>query len=102
MKTMLKSLIFPCSMVLLMAAEPAWKTKQTDQWSEADAKAILVNSPWVKKVTPALMPPLNEDQRRQGGQMGGGEGIGMVAITATTLTGVGGPSTAGKRRPTRV
>ena len=63
--------------MLLMAAAPSWKGKQMEQWTEQDAKLILTNSPWVKKVTPALMPPLNEDQRRQGGQMGGGEGIGM-------------------------
>ena len=60
-----------------------------EQWSEQDAKLILTNSPWVKKVTPALMPQLNEDQRRQGGQMGGGDGIGMEAFTPATLTGVG-------------
>jgi hypothetical protein len=102
MKTILKSLVFPLSVVLLMAAAPVWKSKQMEQWSEQDAKLILTDSPWVKKVKPALMPPLNEDQRRQGGQMGGGDGIGMVAITPATLTGVGAPSTAGKRRPTQV
>jgi hypothetical protein len=102
MKTTLRSLIFPSSVVLLMAAGPVWKSKQMDQWNEQDAKLILTNSPWVKKVTPALMPPLSENQRRQGGQMGGGDGIGMEVFTPATLTGVGAPSTAGKRRPTRV
>jgi hypothetical protein len=109
MKTILKSLIFPFSVVLLMAASPSskskqpdWKAKPMDQWNEDDAKLILADSPWVKKVTPALMPPLNEDQRRQGGQMGGGESIGMEAFTPATLTGIGPASTAGKRRPTRV
>src|ERR1700677_2086400 len=103
MKTILKSLVFPVSVVVLLAA-PAWNSKQVEQWSEQDAKLILTNSPWVKKTTPVLMPPLNEDQRRQGGQMGGGDGIGMEAFTPATLTGVGAtpPSTAGKRRPTRV
>jgi hypothetical protein len=104
MKTLLKSLVFPFSVFLLLAAPPIWKSKQIEQWSEQDAKLILTDSPWVKKMTPALMPPLNEDQRRQGGQMGGGDGIGMEAFTPATLTGVGAtpPSTAGKRRPTRV
>jgi hypothetical protein len=97
MKTILKSVIFPSSVVLLMAAAPAWKNKPTEQWSEQDAKLILTDSPWVKKVTPALMPPLNEDQRRQGGQMGGGEGIGMEAFTPATLIGVGASPAAGKR-----
>jgi hypothetical protein len=101
MKTILKALVFPFSVMLLMAAAPVWKSKQMEGWTEQDAKLILSNSPWVKKVTPALMPPLNEDQRRQGGQMGGGEGIGMEAFTPATLTGVGA-STAGKRRPNHI
>ncbi len=101
MKTIMKFLAFPLPVVLLMAAAPTWKSKQMEQWSEQDAKLILTNSPWVKKVTPALMPPLNEDQRRQGGQMGGGDGIGMEAFTPATLTGVKA-STAGKRRPTHI
>jgi hypothetical protein len=96
MKTILKSLVFPFSVVLLLAA-PAWNSKQMDQWSEQDAKLILTNSPWVKKTTPVLMPPLNEDQRRQGGQMGGGDGIGMEAFTPATLTGIGASTAAGKR-----
>jgi hypothetical protein len=104
MKTILKSLGFPFLALLLMAAVPVWKSKQMEQWSEQDAKLILTNSPWVKKVTPALMPPLNEDQRRQGGQMGGGDGIGMEAFTPATLTGVGASAAAGKRgrRPIHV
>jgi hypothetical protein len=104
MKTIWRSLIFPSSVVVLMAAVPVWKSKQVEQWNEQDAKLILSNSPWVKKMTPALMPPLNEDQRRQGGQMGGGEGIGMEAFTPATLTGVGTSPAAGKRgrRPTHI
>jgi hypothetical protein len=101
MKTILKSLGFPFSVMLLMAAAPPWKSKQMEQWSEQDAKLILTNSPWVKKVTPALMPQYSENQRRQGGQMGGGDGIGMEAFTPATLTGVGA-STAGKRRPMHI
>ena len=61
MKTILKASVFPFSVVLLMAAAPVWKSKQMEGWTEQDAKVILTNSPWVKKVTPALMPPLNED-----------------------------------------
>jgi hypothetical protein len=101
MKTILKFFVFPCSVMLLLATEPAWKTKQVEQWSEADAKAILSNSPWVKKVTPALLPQRGEDQRRVGGQMGGDDGIGIGALTPATLVG-GGSSAAGKRgrRPT--
>lgn len=110
MKTMVKFPLFPFSVMLsmaamvLMAAAPAWTSKQMDQWSEQDAKLLLSDSPFVKKVKPALMPPLNEDQRRQGGQMGGGDGIGMEAFTPSTLIGVGQSPSAGKRgrRPTQV
>jgi hypothetical protein len=96
MRTLLKFLVFPGSVLLLLAAEPAWKTKQMEQWSEADAKAILSNSPWVKKVTPALLPQRGEDSRRMGGQMGGDDGVGLAALTPSTLVG-GGASAAGKR-----
>lgn len=95
MKTILKSFVFPGSVMLLMAAEPAWKTKQIDQWSEADAKAILTDSPWVKKVTPALLPNRGEDQRRLGGTMGGDDGVGLDVLTPSTL--LGGARAAGKR-----
>jgi hypothetical protein len=98
MKTILKTLGFPFSVVLLMAAVPVWKSKQIDQWSEQDARLILTDSPWVKKATPALLPQYSENQRRQGGQMGGGEGVGVEAVSPAALTGIG-PSTAGKRRP---
>jgi hypothetical protein len=101
MKTILKSLVVPFSVMLLIAAAPSWKSKPMEQWSEQDANLILTDSPWVKKVTPALLPPLNENQRRDGGHMGGGDGIGMEALAPATLTGVG-TSTAGRRRPTRV
>jgi len=98
MKTVLKSVAFPFSVMLLVAAAPSWKGEEAEQWTEQDAKLILANSPWVKKMTPVLMPPKNEAQRREGGQMGGGDGIGIEAFNSSTLTGVG-PSTAGKRRP---
>jgi hypothetical protein len=104
MKTILKSLVFPFSVMLLMAAAPSWKSKQMEQWSEQDAKLILTNSPWVKKVTPALLPLRNESQRREGGSWGGGDGIGMEAFAPSTLIGVGTSPAAGKRgrRPTQV
>jgi hypothetical protein len=98
MKTILKSLVFPFSVVLLMAA-PVWKSKPIEQWSEADARLILTDSPWVKKATPVLLPQPNENQRRAGGHMGGGgDGVGVEAFSPATLTGIG-TSTAGKRRP---
>jgi hypothetical protein len=90
--------VFPFSVVVLMAADPSsWKGKQIANWSETDAKQILVNSPWVKHVTPSLMPALSEDQRRSGGRWGGGQGLGTEALNANMLT--GGGQAPGKHGP---
>ncbi len=100
-RNILKSLLFPFSVVLLTAADPssqvAWKTKQIAQWTEADAKEILAGSPWVKHVTPSLLPAKSEDQRRSGGKWGGGSGLGSEAFNANMLT--GGGQAPGKHGP---
>ncbi len=85
----LKALVFPFSVVLLMAADPSWKGKEISQWSEDEAKQVLDSSPWVKHLTPTLMAKLNEDQRRVGGKMGGGGGLGTEALNANLFTGLG-------------
>jgi hypothetical protein len=66
--------------VLLIAADPSWLTKPIQQWDEDDAKQVLTNSPWVKHAKPAVLPELTEDQRREGGQMGGGKGTGLQGV----------------------
>lgn len=70
-----------------MAADPAWKSKTIQQWNAEDAKQVLINSPWVKRARPALLPQLTEDQRREGGQMGGGKGVGMEGLGGGGLLG---------------
>ncbi len=65
---------------LLIAADPSWMSKPIQQWDEEDAKQVLANSPWVKHARPALLPQLTEDQRREGGQMGGGKGVGLQGV----------------------
>jgi hypothetical protein len=77
------------SAATLLALDAPWKTKPISQWNEADAKQVLVNSPWVKRVTPALMPQQNEALRRQSGQMGGGTGVGLEAFKLPTFFGGG-------------
>src|ERR1700690_2825885 len=67
-----KSVLLPFGAALLLAADPSWKTKDISQWNEQEAKLLLTDSPWVKKATPAALPPQNEASRRQGGQGGGG------------------------------
>lgn len=68
------------SWALLVAGDPAWMGKPIPQWDEEDAKQVLAYSPWVKHAKPAVLPELTEDQRREGGQMGGGKGTGIQGI----------------------
>lgn len=77
------------SAATLLAADAPWKTKPISQWNEADAKQVLINSPWVKRVTPAVMPQQNEALKRQAGQMGGGTGVGLDAFKLPTFFGGG-------------
>lgn len=79
-----------------MAADPSWATKPIQQWSAEDAKQVLAGSPWVTQVTVRLVPAKNEAQLREGGKMGGGQGVGVEALTPASLLGVGGEP--GKRR----
>jgi hypothetical protein len=77
----------------LLAVDAPWKSKPIAQWNEADAKSVLINSPWVKRVTPALMPKQNEALRRQSGQMGGATGVGLDALKLPTFFGGGSNGT---------
>jgi hypothetical protein len=70
-----------CPLIILFAADPAWLSKPIAQWDAEDAKQVLTNSPWVKYARPALLPELTEAQRREGGQMGGGKGVGLQELS---------------------
>jgi hypothetical protein len=65
-----------------LAEDPAWKSKPVAQWSEADAKAVLTQSPWVKHVAPQRLRDLSPFERRDGGNMnaGIGKGVGLAGI----------------------
>ena len=65
---------------LTAAVDPSWRSKPMDKWNEQDAKQVLTNSPWVKVTTVKAYIPKNEDQLRQGGKMGGGQGIGLQGL----------------------
>src|SRR5580658_6874567 len=66
--------------LVLMAADPAWKSKPADQWTEEDAKLILSRSPWVKENRATITRRLTEDQLREGGQMGQPRGLGNEGV----------------------
>jgi hypothetical protein len=94
----LRASVFPLSVLALMAADSSWKTKQIAQWTEDDAKQVLEKSPWVQRATPRMLPKRNEAAQRDGGKMGGSQGVGVQAISPTTLFG-GGPTKTHAARP---
>ena len=73
--------IFLFILPFLLAADPAWMTKRIADWSEQDARQLLTNSPWVKKVAANVLAGLSPYQRREGGDMqaegGGRDGLGL-------------------------
>jgi hypothetical protein len=87
---------FPLASVFLMAADSSgasdssWKRKSLAQWSDADARQILTDSPWVKYVTPETVRDLSAAERRDGGDMEAdiGHGVGIAG------TGILGPARA--------
>jgi len=64
----------------LPVPEPAWKTRQPVEWSDRDAKEILLKSPWATTVRPALLRQQSEAERREGGNMGKVHGIGADGL----------------------
>ena len=62
---------------LMAAVDPAWRTQPFEKWTEQDAKQILAGSPWA---TVKAYVPKNEDQLREAGKMGGGQGIGLQGL----------------------
>jgi hypothetical protein len=66
----------------LSAADPAWKTKPSQQWTEDEARQVLYNSPWARAITAGLARRLSEDELRDGGQMGQPKGIGNEGVDA--------------------
>jgi hypothetical protein len=98
MLRILRTFLFPCSALLLLAADQAWKSKQIEQWTEEDAKQVLAKSPWVQKATPRMLPKQSEAARRQGGKMGGSQGAGVQVISPASVFG-GGPAKTHAARP---
>src|SRR5580704_1803965 len=77
-------LLLSASAVLLLAADPAWKTKAIRDWTEEDAKQVLTDSPWALNIRSAVMPLQSESARREGGNMGQPQGVGYAGVDNTT------------------
>jgi len=82
--------LLPFSAVLMLAADPSWKTKPISQWNIDDAKQVLANSPWVKTAAVTILPQRSEAQMREAGRMGMVHGTGLGALDTSILTGFGG------------
>ena len=94
-----RGLLFLIPLVFLVAADPAWMGKSIPEWDEEDAKQVLTASPWVKYARPAQIPELTEAQRREGGQMGGGKGVGLQGVGGGGVFAPAQNPGAGKAKP---
>ena len=74
---------------VLLAGGPAWQNKPMTDWNELDARQLLRSSPWVKHANVTVMFQPSEDQLRQGGNMGGGKGVGFDGLALDNFIGVG-------------
>lgn len=64
----------------LTAADPDWKSKPPNEWSEEDARQLLARSPWSRDTNATITRRLTEDQLREGGQMGQPHGLGYDGL----------------------
>jgi hypothetical protein len=90
--------LLPLAAVLLAAEQP-WQSKQPADWTEEDARQVLTDSPWVKTVRPEIERPANTGQRRAGGGMGRGGGIGIGFPGGDLSRRGGGMGDPGARNP---
>jgi hypothetical protein len=76
--------LLPLSAALLMAAafRPSWRDTPVPQWSDEDARQVLADSPWVKKVQLDKVRNLSPFERRDGGDWEAGipSGVGMAEL----------------------
>jgi hypothetical protein len=93
--------MIPCSAVLLIAAEPVWKSQPIANWTEEDAHQILEHSPWAKVVVAGVARRQSEDERREGGNMGQPNGVGYDGVNDEKrgLPNIGNPFAIDKTPP---
>jgi hypothetical protein len=66
--------------VVVVAADPAWRSKPAPEWTDVDARQVLLDSPWAKTVRAKVIPLQTEDQRREGGKLGQDHGVGFDGL----------------------
>jgi hypothetical protein len=63
--------------LLIAAGDDGWKTKRVADWTAAETKQVLTDSPWAAMVTPAV----KKEARKPGGGFGAGPvGIGVNGV----------------------
>jgi len=76
--------LIPLSAALLTATafDPSWRDSPVPQWSDEDARQLLADSPWVKKVHLDKVRNLSPFERRDGGDWEAGipSGIGFAEL----------------------
>jgi hypothetical protein len=77
------------SAAIVLAAEPAWKSKEVTEWTPAEAEQVLANSPWVRNAEVTVLPQRSEALMRDSGHMGGANGAGIGGLGPSIFTGVG-------------
>ncbi|HXA64203.1 MAG TPA: hypothetical protein VNV82_03570 [Bryobacteraceae bacterium] len=105
---LVQSLCLVLAATHLIGADPVWKTKPADQWTDADAKQVLDNSPWARQIGAVITRRLTEDQLREAGQMGQPRTVGNVGvdpkgsgpkISPNVFSGPGGDDRSPRSRP---
>jgi len=93
---------------LMAAADPAWKSKLPNQWTEEDARQVLAKSPWARETQATITRRLTEDQLREGGQLGQPHGLGYdgldpkgsgPTVSPNIFTGPGGDDRSARSLP---
>ncbi len=82
MKRLRQVAVFGVCVALLAAGDSGWKAKPVAEWTQADAREILTESPWAKQVVPQLDTSSDGSNRtaRYGSMRMGGVGIGGPGI----------------------
>jgi hypothetical protein len=71
--------------LVVAAQDPSWKSRPIGQWNPEDAKQVLNESPWAKKVPPQWVHDLSPDQRRDSGNWEAdipARGVGLEGLLA--------------------
>jgi hypothetical protein len=85
MRPTLRSSLFAFAAVTLLVAEPddlSWKDNAIPQWDVQDAKQVLTDSPWAKRVELDQVRNLSKFERRDSGnwETGIGPTVGFAAL----------------------